>query len=110
LQITGLNTHFVAGVTTAQMSGTGVSVLSTTVTSPTQASIQILLQPDAALGYRDITLVTGGETAVQLNGFLVAAGVTGTAEVPTLGELGLLLLAIGLAAASLIVLRRQRRA
>jgi quinohemoprotein amine dehydrogenase alpha subunit-like protein len=110
LQITGLNTHFVAGVTTAQVSGAGVSVLSTTVTSPTQVSVQLLIQPNATLGYRDITLVTGGETAVQLNGFLVQAGAAGTAEVPTLGEFGLSLLALGLASASLIALRRQRRA
>ena len=110
LQITGLNTHFLAGVTTAQVSGAGVSVLSMTVTSPTQVSIQLLIQPDAPLGFRDITLVTGGETAVQLNGFQVQAGISSPAEVPTLGELGLLLLALALAAASLLVLRRQRRA
>jgi hypothetical protein len=109
VQITGTNTHFVDGVTAAQVSGTGVSVLSTTVTSPTQASVQLHLDPGAALGYRDLTLVTGGETAVELNGFLVEGGVPG-AEIPTLGELGLLLLALGLAAASLLVLRRQRRA
>ncbi|HEV7505266.1 MAG TPA: vWA domain-containing protein [Thermoanaerobaculia bacterium] len=110
VQITGLNTHFVAGVTTAQVSGTGVSVLSTMVTSPTQASVQLLIQPDAILGYRDITLGTGGETAVQLSGFLIEAGVPGTVAVPTLGELGLLLLALGLATVGLVSLRRQRRA
>jgi hypothetical protein len=63
-------------------SGTGVVVNSTTVTSPTAATANITIQSGASLGFRDIIMTTGGETAALLNGFNVTD--TPTAQ-PVLG-------------------------
>lgn len=69
--ITGENTNFVDGISVASFSGTGITVVSTTVTSPTQATARITILSSAALGFRNILVSTGDETAVILNGFLV---------------------------------------
>ena len=53
----------------ASVSGTGVQVLSTTVTSPTAAVARLRIAPDAPLGFRDLKLTTRAEEAALLDGF-----------------------------------------
>jgi 6-phosphogluconolactonase (cycloisomerase 2 family) len=71
--ITGGDTHFAAGTTTADFGG-GVDINRFTVTSPTQASANITIQPLAAIGLRTVVLRTAGESALRVNGFNVLAG------------------------------------
>ncbi len=71
LTITGTNTSFVNGATTATF-GDGVTVTKLRVISPTSAVATIQLQPGASAGFRDIRLVTYGETATALNAFYVS--------------------------------------
>ncbi|MFQ6608683.1 MAG: hypothetical protein ACE5EE_09120 [Fidelibacterota bacterium] len=60
--ITGVNTNFVDGTSVANFSGTGITVVSTTVTSPTQATARINIDSSASLGVRDVSVTTGAET------------------------------------------------
>jgi hypothetical protein len=69
--LAGQNTNFVQGTSVASFSGTGIVVNSTTVTSPTTATADITILPGTSLGFRDIIVTTGGETAALLNGFNV---------------------------------------
>jgi hypothetical protein len=68
--ITGANTHFVAGSTQANF-GTGVSVISVTVTDPTHATAHVTIAPGAPLGFHDVDVTTGAESAALLRGFFV---------------------------------------
>jgi hypothetical protein len=79
VSLTGAGTAFAAGTSVASVSGTGVQVLSTTVTSPTAAVARLKIAPDAPLGFRDLKVTTGTEEAALLDGFEVrppAAAVT----------------------------------
>ena len=69
--LTGAGTSFADGTSVASVGGTGVSVLSTTVSSPSKAVARLELAPDAPLGFRDIRVTTGAETAALLDGFQV---------------------------------------
>ena len=70
LTITGTNTSFVNGVTTATF-GDGVTVTKLRVISPTSAVATIQLQAGASAGFRDVRLATYGETATALSAFYV---------------------------------------
>lgn len=100
--IHGSNTHFVAGLTSASF-GSGVDVLSVNVIDALTAQVQVRVAADAAAGFRDVSMTTGGETAVLLHGFFVNAVV---AAVPALSGLAFVLLAGLLAAVALVILRR----
>ncbi|MEA2135540.1 MAG: hypothetical protein QOC68_3449 [Solirubrobacteraceae bacterium] len=69
--LTGANTAFASGASLASVSGVGVQVLSTTVSSPTSAVARLRLAGDAPLGFRDLKVTTGAEDAALLNGFEV---------------------------------------
>ncbi len=71
--ITGQNTNFVQGTTTASF-GAGITVASLTVNSATSATAVITVEPAAPLGARDVTLTTGVEVATDPSGFTVQAG------------------------------------
>lgn len=71
LDITGENTNFVSGASVATFSGLGITAVSTMVTSATKATVRIDIASDATLGFRDIVITTGGESAAILNGFQV---------------------------------------
>jgi hypothetical protein len=58
-------------VSAASAGGAGVSVLSTKVSSPTKAVARLKLASDAPLGFRDLRVTTGAETAALLDGFEV---------------------------------------
>ena len=68
--ITGANTHFVAGSTHADF-GTGVSVISLTVTDPTHATAHVTVAADSPLGFHDVFVTTGAESAALLRGFFI---------------------------------------
>lgn len=61
--ITGLNTTFVNGVSAVSFSGSGITVNSTTAIRSTQLTVNITIDPGAALGARTITVTTGSEVA-----------------------------------------------
>lgn len=73
ITITGANTNFASGLTTASF-GAGITVNSLTINSGTSAVAQITVAPDAAVGPRTVTLTTEGETASIANGFNVTLG------------------------------------
>ncbi len=68
--ISGVSTHFVQGSTTATF-GAGVTVISLTVTSATNASAVLNIDPTAATGTRNVIVTTGAEVATLTNGFTV---------------------------------------
>ena len=72
--VTGTNTHFTQGITTAQVSGTGVTVGTVEVTSTTAAKVYISsITTAAAAGTRGITLITTTESATGEALFTVSA-------------------------------------
>jgi hypothetical protein len=81
VSVLGENTNFVNGTSVLSFSGSGITVNTTIVSSPTAASANITIAAGAALGFRDVLMTTAGETAASLNGFNVADGVP-TAQPP----------------------------
>ena len=73
VNITGLFTHFLQGVTTASF-GAGITVNSLTVNSDTTAMASITIDPAAALGLRNVTLTTNSEVATMADAFTVQPG------------------------------------
>ena len=71
--VTGSQTHFSSGVTTAVFGG-GINVTGITVTDATHASINITIPSTTPLGTYDVSLTTGGEVATILGGFTVTGG------------------------------------
>jgi hypothetical protein len=105
ITIVGSNTNFINGTSAVSFSGSGITVLSTTVarvplnrnadigpldpntgTTSTQLTAEIEIAPNASPGFRDVFVTTGAEVASKLNGFEVVA------QVPALSPLGLLVL------------------
>lgn len=70
IAVLGENTNFVDGETTADF-GAGVTVDSVSVTDATHATVIIDVSSSATIGFRDVTLTTGAETATLLDGFQV---------------------------------------
>lgn len=76
ITVTGANSHFVGGASTVSF-GAGVTVRSVAVDSATQLRATVDLAADAAIGYRDVSVTTGDETAVGMSALQVeAAAVT----------------------------------
>jgi len=69
--VTGLNTGFVNGGTTLSFSGSGITVNSVNVISPTQFTADISISSIADLGLRDVIVQTGAVIASLANGFEV---------------------------------------
>jgi hypothetical protein len=85
--ITGADTAFAAGTSVASVSGSGVQVLSTTVTSPTAAVARLQIAGNAPLGFRDLKVTTGTQEATLLDGFEVTAPAA-SGQPPTAGSGG----------------------
>jgi hypothetical protein len=68
--VVGQNTNFVDGETTADL-GNGVTVDSVSVGDSTHATVTIDVTSNASIGFRDVTLTTGAETATQLDAFQI---------------------------------------
>lgn len=99
--------------------GAGITVNSTTINSPTQATLSITISSEAVLGFRNVvgTQSPGGLMSTLVNGFQVGAGgptptptptVAGpAANVPTLSFPMLALFGIALAGVAFLFLRRS---
>ena len=68
--ITGQNTHFSQGTTTANF-GTGITVSSLTVNSATSATALLNIATAAAVGVTNVTVTSGLEALVLTGGFTV---------------------------------------
>lgn len=68
--ITGQFTHFVQGTTFASF-GSGISVVSLTVSSPTSATAVVNISTAAGVGPRTVQLITSSEVVTLTNGFTV---------------------------------------
>ncbi len=68
--VTGSNTNFVNGITTVNL-GSGITVNSVSVSSPTSLTANITIATAASTGLRNITVTTGAETANGSNVFTV---------------------------------------
>ena len=62
VELEGSGTSFGSGSAVA-VGGTGVTVGATQVLSPTRINVRLTVAAGAALGFRDVTVTTGGETA-----------------------------------------------
>ena len=70
LQVTGVNTHWVQGLTFASLGG-GITINRVVVDSPTAAEVDITIADNASVGARGVTMSTGGEAASLGNAFTV---------------------------------------
>ncbi len=88
-QSTGnFESHFAQGVSVADF-GRGITVNSTTVNSPTQATVNITIDSDSDIGTRAVTVRTGDEIALAVPAFYVTTGyaiIRGTLNDPDTGE------------------------
>lgn len=71
--VTGLHTHFVVGSSVLSFSGTGLSVQATAVETETTLVGYVAIEPDAAIGARDVVVTTGSEVAIGRGLFVVVA-------------------------------------
>ena len=71
--VTGSQTHFAQGVTTAQFGG-GIQVTAVTVTGLLSATVTINIPVSTPVGAYNAVLTTGGEVATILGGFTVTNG------------------------------------
>src|SRR6185437_7539093 len=86
--ITGAFTHFASGTSVASF-GSGISVASLTVSSPTSATAVINIDPAAATGGRKVTITTESEIATLTGGFNVNPGTPVITSVnPNTGAVG----------------------
>ncbi len=69
---TGSNTHW-DGTTTFSL-GAGITVASVKVSSPTSATLGLIIDPLATVGVYTLTAQTGGESASLANAFVVQPG------------------------------------
>lgn len=88
IAISGQFTHFAQGVTTADF-GSGITVASLTVATPTSATAVLNIDPAAAPGSRNVTITTNTETVSLAGSFSVSAGTPLLASVnPSTGQQG----------------------
>jgi len=71
IAITGQNTHFVQGTSSATF-GAGITVQSMTVSSSTSATAVVNVSPTAPSGLSNVSVTTGSETATLISGFGVS--------------------------------------
>ena len=82
LNVVGQSTTFTNGVSALSVSGAGITVNNTVVTSATTLSANLTIAAGAVPGFRDVFVITGGETAALLSGFNIIGGPP-TAQPPT---------------------------
>jgi len=71
--VTGSQTHFLQGTTTASFGG-GIQVTGVTVIDLLHANVAITIPANTALNFYNVTLTTNGEVATILGGFTVTSG------------------------------------
>jgi RHS repeat-associated protein len=72
--LTGNGTNWLQGTTTVSF-GTGITVASLTVNSPSSATAVLNISASAAVGPQTVTITTGGEVETHVNGFAVISAV-----------------------------------
>jgi Quinohemoprotein amine dehydrogenase, alpha subunit domain III len=82
VELTGSNTGFRSGASTVAIAGSGVSVVSADVLSPTRIIARLAVAPGAAAGFRDVTVGTDRgdgsiETATGIGAVQVVAPPSG---------------------------------
>jgi RHS repeat-associated protein len=88
VNITGQLTHWVQGTTTASF-GSGITVASLTVNSPTTAIAVLNIDSAALVGSRDVSLTTGTEVATLPSGFSVTSSGPAITQIsPNTGQQG----------------------
>ncbi len=88
VEISGSDTHWVAGETVASFEG-GINVGNVTVTSPTTATVALAVTTAAPTGFSNVTMTTLGEVATQQFAFQVTPGVATLNEaIPNQAEQG----------------------
>jgi Matrixin len=80
----GADTAFQSATSVASITGTGVQVLSTTVSSPTSVVARLKIAGDAPLGFRDLKVTTAAQNAALLDGFEITPVPVATGPTPTL--------------------------
>lgn len=70
LVVNGLNTHFVQDITSAEL-GTDIVINLVKVVNTTEAIVNVTVNPEANLGFRDMTVITHSERASLLNGLYI---------------------------------------
>jgi hypothetical protein len=90
----GADTTFTAGVSSVSFGGGGIVVGAVDVMSPTLMTAEITVETDATPGFRDVQVTTGDEIAAALDAFEVTAPAAAILEIPTLSDIGLLLMAL----------------
>lgn len=70
IQVDASNTNFIDGQSVLTFAGAGITVNSIAVSSPTRLIANLTIATDAALGFRDATVVTnlGGESTEEADG------------------------------------------
>ena len=87
IEIVGEFTNFEDGVSVAAMSSAGVTVVDTVVSSPTSLVATLDIDPGAEVGFADVSVTTGDEVAVLIDGFVVVESVTTTMPLPESGDI-----------------------
>jgi hypothetical protein len=80
ITLEGKDTNWVDGSEVKFEGDNQIEVLSTTISSPTKAQAEISITADASLGYHDVYVITGAETATRENDFTVLSPVTITLD------------------------------
>src|SRR5262249_34065260 len=91
--ITGQFTHFVQGSTSANF-GSGISVVSLTVSSPTSATAVLNISTSAPATTRNVSVSSPGETVTLANGFTVTTSPVIAQVTPNAAQQGTLNLGV----------------
>ena len=88
LQVTGLNTHWFQGTTTASLGDNNITINRVIVNSPTSAEVDITLGAQAGLGLHSLTMTTGGENETANGVFRVLPFTPSLSLAPSSGMIG----------------------
>ncbi len=77
----GSLTNFVNMTSVGSVSGIGITIVSTTVSDATHATVRLSISGGATLSARNITITTGGEVVTLTNGFTVTSAPSPTISV-----------------------------
>jgi hypothetical protein len=82
INVVGASTNFVNSTTVCTMSGTGITINSTTVSDSTHGVCNATLSGGATLGLRSLTMTTTSEVATGTNVFTVNSPISITGVLP----------------------------
>ncbi len=88
VEIVGLHTHFVDGVSAASFGGTGITCNSTTTVDATHVVANVCVDLSAPLGLRDVTVTTGEEVVTGAGVFEVTLSTISVSVSPGTWRIG----------------------